>query len=184
METKKWLALFSQTGKEIGDISAKVGRFPDLILTDNVQINANVDQRIVSNCPIIWRKYRGLSKEEKIHYYEEYFNDYDIITLHGWLNIVPPQICEQFKIYNGHPGLITQYPELKGKDPQEKAWNNILFYPYVGSVVHRVTAKVDDGEIIAESLLHRSHCTSLEDTFSTLRITSLRAWLDFFQTHL
>ena len=25
----------------------------------------------------------------------------------------PPSICEKHGIYNGHPGLITEYPELK-----------------------------------------------------------------------
>ena len=33
----------------------------------------------------------------------------------------PGEVCEKRNIYNGHPGLITQYPQLKGKDPQQKA---------------------------------------------------------------
>ena len=45
---------------------------------------------------------------------------HDLITLHGYLRIIPENICKQCKhIYNGHPGLINMYPELKGKDPQE-----------------------------------------------------------------
>ena len=69
-----------------------------------------------------------------------------IITLHGWLRIMPPEICNRYEIYNGHPGLITKYPELKGKDPQMRAWEGD--YEFCGSVLHRVTEGVDEGEII------------------------------------
>ncbi len=31
----KWVALFSQTGSEIRDLSKKLGRSPDLIMTNN-----------------------------------------------------------------------------------------------------------------------------------------------------
>ena len=82
--------------------------------------------------------------EEALFYFPE-----AIITLHGWLRIMPPSICEKFKIYNGHPGLITDYPELKGKDPQERMFNDGN-YTYYGSVVHKVVPEVDSGEIVSE----------------------------------
>ena len=54
--------------------------------------------------------------------------DNTLITLNGWLRIVPPDKCAKYNIYNGHPGLITKYPELKGKDPQQRMWENIHEY--------------------------------------------------------
>jgi len=71
-----------------------------------------------------------------------------IITLHGWLRIMPKEICERFSIFNGHPGLITEYPELKGKDPQIRALKGN--YPVMGCVLHKVVAGVDEGKVIAE----------------------------------
>ena len=32
---KNWIALFSQTGSEIADISEKLGKSPDLVITNN-----------------------------------------------------------------------------------------------------------------------------------------------------
>lgn len=185
MDNKKWLALFSQTGKEIADVSRSLNnRYPDFVITDNMNKESCVDTYVLNNCPIEWVNFKTFTKEEKILYYEKHFSQYDLITLHGWLNIIPGVICERYEIYNGHPGLITHYPELKGKDPQVRAWNDIEKYPYVGSVVHRVTPVVDDGEILTESVLNRSYCTSLDETYNTLRATSLRSWVEFLRTQL
>ena len=96
------------------------------------------------------------------------------------MNIVPADICNEFKIYNGHPGLINYYPELKGKDPQERAWESIINYQFVGSVIHRVTAGVDEGPIICYQKVNSSSCISLVSTFSILKLTSLDSWIDFF----
>jgi folate-dependent phosphoribosylglycinamide formyltransferase PurN len=52
-----------------------------------------------------------------------------IVTLHGWLRVIPAYVCERSRIYNGHPGLITKYPELKGKDPQVRAFIKEGKYP-------------------------------------------------------
>ena len=58
---------------------------------------------------------------------------------------MPPGVCDAFEIYNGHPGLITKYPELKGKDPQERSFKQ---YETAGAVLHKVTAGVDEGDVI------------------------------------
>ena len=44
----RWIALFSQTGSEIVDISKKIGRWPDVIITnsqDYNKINTNIVTR-------------------------------------------------------------------------------------------------------------------------------------------
>ena len=101
-----------------------------------------------------------------------------IVTLHGWLRIVPPYVCERSKIYNGHPGLITKYPELKGKDPQEKAYK--LKHEEIGCVLHKVTAGVDEGKIILEEKFN-TYGLDLDGLFRTLRDRSLYMWINFLK---
>jgi formyltetrahydrofolate hydrolase len=177
----KWLAFFSQTGSEICELSQKLGRYPNCIITDNTLNTPVIDERIYSYGQLISSKYRGLTNDQKIKYYRDYAPHYDVITLHGWLNIVPAEICEQYKIYNGHPGLITLYPELKGRDPQLKAWNSLCTYMYIGSVVHNVTATVDAGRVITEDKVFAAVVETLDETYSALKQTSLNSWVDFFK---
>ena len=99
--------------------------------------------------------------------------DKPIVTLHGWLRIVPPRICEKHTIFNGHPGLITEYPELKGKDPQIRTFEGK--YPVAGAVIHKVTAGVDEGKVLVEERFNAMDL-SLDDLFRILRDRSLYMW--------
>ena len=117
--------------------------------------------------------------DELIHHPEN-----TLVTLNGWLKIVPSDKCKKYNIYNGHPGLITRYPELKGKDPQERAWNSIHEYTHVGSVVHEVAEEVDGGNVIIEKEVNSSEITDLDSAFFTLRNTSFDAWVEFLSDHL
>jgi folate-dependent phosphoribosylglycinamide formyltransferase PurN len=179
----KWAALYSQSGSEICDISDKLGRYPDLVISDNVIGVPKTDSRIVNASKCIYGSYKELTKKQKQEYYNV-LEGYDLITLHGWLNIVPEVVCEKYDIYNGHPGLINYYPELKGRDPQIRTWDSICTYMYIGSVVHKVTPVVDDGEILTFSKAFSTQCTSLDDTFNELRKTSLESWIEFLGTKL
>ena len=79
----KWAALFSQTGSEICNLSEDLGRYPDLVISDNIYESQDVDSRIELNCKkVLWRKYRGLTKEEKLEYYRKHLTGFDVITLH------------------------------------------------------------------------------------------------------
>jgi hypothetical protein len=82
-----------------------------------------------------------------------------------------------YEIYNGHPGLISEYPELKGKDPQEKAYR--LGLEEGGSVVHKVERGVDEGEILY-SVKANLKGLDLKGVYSILRETSMIAWMQFF----
>ncbi len=178
----RWAALFSQTGSEICNLSEKLGHYPDLVISDNTNKANVVDPRIELNSKkLFWRKYKGLTKEEKLNYYRNHLQGYDIVTLHGWLNIVPAEICNEFKIYNGHPGLINYYPDLKGKDPQIRTWENINNYQFIGSVVHKVTPGVDEGPVLCEHKVSTSSCIGIDSTFGILKQTSLESWIDFFK---
>ena len=103
-----------------------------------------------------------------------------LVTLHGWLNIIPEEICNEYTIYNGHPGMITFYPELKGKDPVERAWEKIDTYHFVGSVVHKVVPEVDSGSILSADYIPAIFCKSLDDMRARVKKTSHEAWIKAF----
>jgi len=89
-------------------------------------------------------------------------------------------IEEYSTIYNGHPGLITKYPELKGKDPQMKAWN--LDLSSSGCVIHQVTAGVDDGPVVRSQQISIRNLT-MDEMFQKLHNISVDMWVNFLKRH-
>ena len=175
MADTKWIAFFSQTGSEIADIADSIKRWPDVIITnDRPEHLRTVDERICKQGYFTWSN--KPTEDEYIELLEAYPDA--LVTLHGWLRIVPEYVCERSKIYNGHPGLITKYPELKGKDPQVRAFE--LKHETIGCVLHKVTAGVDEGKVIAEERVN-AFGLDLEDTFRILRDRSLYLWVNFLK---
>ena len=173
MEITPWIAFFSQTGAEIADIAESLGRWPDRIITnDRPDHLRTIDSRIVEY------GYTELPNIPTLEDIENVLKDNAIITLHGWLRIMPPDICEKYLIYNGHPGLITKYPELKGKDPQVRAFEGK--YPIAGAVIHKVVAGVDEGKVILEEKFNAIDL-SLDELFRILRDRSLFMWTNFLK---
>ena len=175
METKVWIAFFSQTGAEIADIAESIGRWPDRIITNERPDNLRtIDERIVK------QGFFTFSNKPDVEEYSELLSYFPeaLITLHGWLRIVPPEICERHSIFNGHPGLITEYPELKGKDPQVRAFEGK--YPVAGAVLHKVVAGVDEGKVIMEERFNAWNL-ELDDLFRILRDRSLYMWCKFLK---
>jgi len=176
---RPWIAFFSQTGSEIVDIAKALGRWPDVIVTNqrpaglrtiNPELKESDVLVTVSNKPNV------TELEEILGYYKN-----PIVTLHGWLRIMPASICEKYSIFNGHPGLITEYPELKGKDPQMRALEGK--YPVMGCVLHKVTAGVDEGRVIAEERFNAFEITE-EEMWKATRDRSLYLWIQFLNTIL
>lgn len=178
MRYRNWIALFSQTGSEIADLSSALNRTPDFVIT-----NADLDQAN-PDVHVDFRLNNGEAKTLDILENLEFNIDKTLITLNGWLRIVPASKCKNYNIYNGHPGLITKYPELKGKDPQQRAWDNINNYKEIGSVVHRVVEEVDAGEVMCEEIVPTKNIGSLDATYDALRTTSFTAWYRFLKEHL
>ena len=175
---KVWIAFFSQTGAEIADIAESLGRWPDRIIT-----NERPDHLRTIDSRIEEKGYFTFSNKPTLDEYEEllfYFPE-AVITLHGWLRIMPPEICEKYMIYNGHPGLITEYPELKGKDPQVRAFE--AKHPVAGAVLHKVVAGVDEGRIILEERFNTFNL-ELDDLFRILRDRSLYMWCKFLRRNI
>ena len=175
MADTKWIAFFSQTGSEIADIADSIKRWPDVIITnDRPEHLRTVDERIAKQGYFTWSN--KPTEDEYIELLEAYPDA--LVTLHGWLRIVPEYVCERSKIYNGHPGLITKYPELKGKDPQARAFE--LKHETIGCVLHEVVAGVDEGKVIAEERVN-AFGLDLENTFRILRDRSLYLWVNFLK---
>ena len=174
---KKWIAFFSKSGSEIAELSNRLGRWPDLIITNRKSLDG-------CNPEIIKRKVVFIMNDPTEFNYINAINSFwstDLfITLHGYMRVIPKKICETYEIYNGHPGLITKYPDLKGKDPQSKAY--LKAYKTSGCVIHKVTAEVDDGEVLAEVEVPIGG--TLDNTISILHKNSIDLWEKFLREKL
>jgi folate-dependent phosphoribosylglycinamide formyltransferase PurN len=169
----KWVAFFSQTGSEIVELSKALGRKPDLLVTNNFEEKIRFHPEV--------KKLDVTIQSARHSLLMDYFRAQKVfdplstlITLHGYLRILPEDICNKYGILNGHPGLITLYPELKGKDPQVKAWEGD--YRIVGSVVHQVQPEVDEGPIY-KSVAYTNRCESLDEMYGLLKKSSLESWM-------
>jgi len=77
---KMWIALYSQTGSELKELSSIIGRKPNIVYTNNKAIAGHMSHEMIMN---------------KISRYDE-----ALITLHGYLRILPPEVCH-LNILNG-----------------------------------------------------------------------------------
>ena len=91
---------------------------------------------------------------------------------------MPPSICKEYSIFNGHPGLITEYSHLVGKDPQIRAFREKL--PVMGCVIHKVVAGVDEGPVIAEERFNAFQITE-EEMWEVTKDRSLHLWRNFIK---
>ena len=172
-----WITFFSQTGSEIVELSKSIGRKPDLLVTNNFEDKIKFHPGIRELGVTIMSAKHDLLMNY-VRNQVVYNVPQTLISLHGYLRILPADICEKYEIYNGHPGAITLYPELKGKDPQEKVWQNNDKYTIIGSVVHKCTSELDDGDVL-KSVYVRNRNYSRDDLYASLKMTSLSAW-NFF----
>ena len=170
----KWYALFSQTGSEIYQVSARLGRYPDMILCNKQSDLESINDNLFANSPIIFT-----GKSPTADEYLGYIPEDALVTMHGWLRIVPGEVCNQRNIYNGHPGLITEYPQLKGKDPQQKAID--LGLEYSGCILHKATAELDGGPIVDISDKVTIQDKSSEQVFADLHKASVDLWVKFLK---
>lgn len=170
-----WIAMFSHTGSEIVKISKKIGRFPDRVITNKQPGSPDINKELLSS-EIVYCSNRPSEQD-----YSRFLKTDAIVTLHGWMRIVPERICEEYNMFNLHPGLITKYPELKGKDPQKKVFDNYTrTYNDVGCVLHQVIPEVDAGSVIMETSTRNSY-NGEQDLTKKLHSIATDMWVDFFQ---
>ena len=141
--SNNWIAMFSHTGSEIASISKKLGKWPDKIITNKEPGDKSISKAL-------GKELMFCSKKPSVSDYRRLFARGDFITMHGWMQILPSKICSDYDIYNLHPGLITKYPELKGKDPQKRVFGSKVSYDHVGCILHKATGVLDSGPVIME----------------------------------
>ena len=193
MSEKVWISFFSQTGTEIANVSNKIGRWPDVIVTNKTSIEGvndelleHIDRLImIPNKPSLdeYGQVTAFATTLGDNVFLNNENKFEgmLITLHGYLRIIPKEVCSLFYVYNGHPGDIVNYPELKGKDPQDRVTEDMTT---IGSVIHKVTLGVDEGEIVAHQTRDWTALPkSVRKMFvtGTLREISEELWVEFLK---
>lgn len=178
MKRISWTAFYSQTGSEIVNICKALDIKPTVVVTNNFQKTSEDSKQFFKDNEIT---ITILPFNPSADDYLLVHNTVRVITLNGWLRVLSPYPCKLWKgkVYNGHPGLISKNADLKGKDPQQRAFE--AGYREIGSVIHEVTDKVDEGKIIIEKSVTLEGVVDLELYYSTLRTTSLETWKQFFK---
>jgi len=183
---RPWITFFSQTGTEIAALCQALGKYPHGIVT-NKQNMTNVNKDLVNTTSFREHKlnqtfWHILPAKPSIDDYLNTLSSFDnpVITLHGYLRIIPKVVCEKYEIYNLHPGLIDKYPSLKGFNPQERAFRE--GYKLAGCVIHRVIPDVDEGEILMSQGISIENKT-LNEVYDSLRNVALDLWKSFFTAY-
>lgn len=184
----KWYSLFSHTGSETEalHLSEEVPLRLEAAITDNWDYNGNLDG-------VVTRLYRLASREDinwllkQPHLVE----DSSLITLNGYMGIIPADVLQNLrergcKVYNIHPAPIQHYPELRGKDPQERMYEGIQAgkYEYIGVVIHEVDAGVDTGKIVHWVLQLADPYMTKDELYERLHELGTQAWESFFKERM
>lgn len=183
---RPWITFFSQTGAEINNLCNALGIYPDAVIT-NKQDTENINKDLLSTTTFREHKLNRtvwyvLPQKPTAENYLQVLSAFDnpVITLHGYLRIIPKEVCEKYEIYNLHPGLIDKYPSLKGFNPQERAF--VEGYKLAGCVIHKVVPEVDTGEILM------SQGVDIEDldlpgVYKALQGVAFDLWKSFFKAY-
>lgn len=172
MKKINWYALYSQTGSEIDTISRTLGVSPTFVITDNhmgpIDNLGRYTQLICMNRETVEHKLLYLAAKD------------DIVTLHGYKRIISARTVMTLlergvKLFNGHPGAIDLYPELKGLDPQRRAIEE--GYTTVGCVIHKVTPELDGGQIVMAK--HIKVEPNDLATYEKLHTLMTNMWIEF-----
>lgn len=179
----KWYGLFSHTGKELENLVQEIEGPPFL----KVAITNN-------------SKYEGLLPYVKLsstkHVHEwlmqpENVGDNSLITLNGYMGIIPADVLRNLKergckVYNIHPAPIQHYPELRGKDPQERMYEGIQEgrYKFIGVVIHEVDPGIDTGNIVHWSLQLADPSITKDELYERLHEMGTEAWEHFFRERI
>lgn len=180
---RPWITFFSQTGTEIYNLCKELGIYPDAIVT-NRHNTEGINQDLIKLTT--FREYKlnrtiwyMLPSKPTLESYSEILSHFKnpVITLHGYLRIIPKEICEKYEIYNLHPGLIDKFPSLKGFNPQERAFKE--GYDIAGCVIHKVVPEVDAGEILLSQGVSIKN-KSLSQVYKELHDVAFDLWKSLF----
>ena len=185
----EWYGLFSHTGKELETLASKDHDWDvrlGTVITDNMNYKGNLSTKgvtlykLASRTDINW-----LLKQTQI------VEDNSLITLHGYMGVLPADVLRSLrirgcKVYNIHPAPIQLYPELKGKDPQQRLYAGVQRreYSYIGVVIHEVDAGIDTGRIVHWVLQFADHGMTEDELYERLHELGTQAWESFFRERM
>ncbi|MCK5461124.1 phosphoribosylglycinamide formyltransferase [Candidatus Gracilibacteria bacterium] len=158
-ETKKIAILSSSKGTTLQGLldAQKNGRIPNVeftvFITDKKDCEAlkKAKKAGIKNIEVMEIK-KDISREDYDREMANVLREHqpDLILLCGWMRILSPLYCNQFgeKTINVHPSLLPKFAGLINKEIYEK----VLDYEekYTGCTFHKVSDKVDSGEIILQ----------------------------------
>lgn len=185
----KWCGLFSHTGKELEKLTGMDHEFDlrlDIAITNNMDYSGNLAMKGVRLYKLASVKdVNWLLKQPDI------VADNSLITLNGYMGILPSDVLHNLKlrgckVYNIHPAPIQMYPELRGKDPQERMYEGIQKreYAFIGVVIHEVDEGVDTGKIVHWILELADHGMAKEELYDRLHELGTQAWESFFRERM
>ena len=186
---RKWYSLFSHTGKETEALTHALwdeGVRLATAFTDNQKFKGDL-----SLCGGQLRKVLSRAMLNQMLCSRLYVHDESLITLNGYMGIVPADVLQNLhergcKVYNIHPAPIQLYPELKGKDPQERMYEGIQKheYNYIGVVIHEVDEGVDTGKIVHWVLEIADPSMTKNELYDRLHELGTQAWISFFKERM
>lgn len=182
---RKWYGLFSHTGKELEALASsdQVDLKLEAALTNRKEYEGNL-----SCLTHVLGSFKNVNKRLMNPLIVA---DNSLVTLNGYMGIVPAEVLENLntrgcKVYNIHPAPIHLYPELRGKDPQERMYEGIQTreYNFIGVVIHEVDAGVDTGKIVHWVLQMADHVMTKDELYERLHELGTQAWESFFRERM
>lgn len=185
----KWYSLFSHTGKETEALTHVLwdeGVRLERAYTDNQRFEGGLNLCGAHVCRVASRSLLNEMLCSRL-----YFSDESLITLNGYMGIVPADVLRNLKergckVYNIHPAPIQLYPELRGKDPQERMYEGIQKreYNYIGVVIHEVDEGIDTGRIVHWVLQLADPGMTKDELYERLHEMGTQAWESFFRERM
>lgn len=175
-----WYSLFSHTGAESAALQDQLSDVLELrvAITTNMKYNGSLK-------PLVQMPGKSINTCLML---PGFVMPKSIITLNGYMRILPEEVINYLhsidcKIYNIHPAPIQLYPELRGKDPQERLYEGIQsgIYHYIGVVIHEVDAGVDTGKIVHWRAKLADVNASKEDLYAELHDMGETMWLELLR---
>lgn len=184
----KWYSLFSHTGNETWALARSEDVSLKLVaaITNNTRYAGPLRYSGHS-----MYKADSFAAVNKLLCSSDVVEDGSLITLNGYMGIVPADVLRNLKergckVYNIHPAPIHLYPELRGKDPQERMYEGIQNreYNYIGVVIHEVDEGVDTGKIVHWVLQLVDPSMTKEELYERLHELGTQAWESFFRERM
>lgn len=178
----KWYSLFSHTGRETEAVQT--------LLKDKLQLQVAVTNNLKYEGPLSCIKLDSGKRINEWLLEPGNIEPGSIVTLNGYMRIIPAAVLEYLasidcKVYNIHPAPIQLYPDLRGKDPQERLYDGIQSgkYVYIGAVIHSVDAGVDTGSIVDWRIEFADPSMTKEDLYEHLHEIGTEMWVEFLEEY-